>query len=144
MGYNTIPPGKLSEGKIILPMANVDFPQWLEEQLERKNWIQADLARASGITTAQIGRILNGARRAGPDACIAIADALNLPPDMVFRQAGLLPPKQEQPPEFEEINYILSNLPEEEREDILEYARLRARINERRDKYSTGPNLAET
>jgi len=66
--------------------------QWLSQQLQQRAWRAADLAHRAGITEATLSRILRGKRRAGPEVCTALADALQVPADQVFRIAGLLPP----------------------------------------------------
>jgi transcriptional regulator with XRE-family HTH domain len=66
--------------------------EWLEKEIVKRNWKPADLARAAGIPDATLSRILNETRGAGPEACTAIANALNVSPAYVFQLAGLLPP----------------------------------------------------
>jgi len=73
---------------------NTDFTEWLTNELTVKGWDQAELSRRSGITTAHISRIMTGQRHPGSDALSGIARALRLPPEDVFRRAGLLPPKR--------------------------------------------------
>jgi transcriptional regulator with XRE-family HTH domain len=65
--------------------------EFLEEELQRRSWRPADLARAAGVPDATISHILNSSRRAGPEVCNAIARALDEPPEQIFRMAGLLP-----------------------------------------------------
>lgn len=74
-------------------MEHTDFAAWLEEQINARGWKPVDLAKAAGQYPATINRILNRERNAGPDVCIAIADALHQDPVLVFRLAGLLPPE---------------------------------------------------
>ncbi len=76
-------------------MSNINFAHWLLDQINSRGWTQADLARASNLTTAGISRILAGTRGPGTEACTGIAKALNLPVSYVFQQAGLLPPEPE-------------------------------------------------
>lgn len=71
---------------------NNDFGTWLTTQLETKGLSQADLSKKSGMSPAQISRLVNGVRGVGEDSILAIANALNIPPETVFRAAGLLPP----------------------------------------------------
>jgi transcriptional regulator with XRE-family HTH domain len=71
------------------------FGLWLLEELDQRNMSQADLARACDITTAQISRIVSGERNAGTKSLTNIAQALKLPVDFVFEQAGLLPPNSD-------------------------------------------------
>ncbi|MBA3533695.1 MAG: helix-turn-helix transcriptional regulator [Ardenticatenales bacterium] len=68
----------------------MDFAEWLQGELDRRGWDQAELARRSGITTAQVSRVISGGRNAGADFCIAIANALNLSREEVFRARGWL------------------------------------------------------
>jgi len=67
------------------------LPNWIRAQLDERGWRPADLARHAGLTNATLSRILNGTRQAGPEVCTAIANALGVPPEYVFRLAGLLP-----------------------------------------------------
>jgi transcriptional regulator with XRE-family HTH domain len=65
--------------------------EYLEAELARRSWRQADLARAARVPDATIHHILNRSRRAGPEVCNALARALDEPPERIFRMAGLLP-----------------------------------------------------
>lgn len=98
---------------------------------------QSDLARATGITTAQMSRIISGERNAGKETILNIAHALKLPPETVFRAAGLLPPQSPETELISRIVHLTSELPEEDQADILEYAQMRHRIAEERGKYET-------
>jgi transcriptional regulator with XRE-family HTH domain len=84
---------------------------YLEDQLQRRTWRPADLARAAGVPDATISHILKGSRRAGPDVCNAIARALNEPPEKIFRLAGLLPSLPRSVEEEREAVRILRALP---------------------------------
>jgi len=79
----------------------LNFAAWLEHELKNRDWRPIDLARKSKQYPATINRVLNGERNAGPDTCLAIARALDIPPELIFRLAGLLPPCQD-PGENEE------------------------------------------
>ncbi len=71
------------------------FGEWLEEQLRKRSWKAADLARAARVRDSTLSRILNGTRRPSPEVCRAIAQALDVSPILVFRQAKWLPAKAE-------------------------------------------------
>jgi transcriptional regulator with XRE-family HTH domain len=68
-----------------------NFGEWLKSELEKRKISQKELADLSGITPAQISRIISGTRGAGEQALVAIARALRIPPELVFQKAGLLP-----------------------------------------------------
>lgn len=116
--------GKLLESKIYY-MENTDFVEWLQLELNKRNWRKADLAKASGLSSAQITRIMKREQGPGPEACTAIARAFKMSPERVFRLAGLLPwepEKPEDPPTFWEwvMYYVRSS--DEERDQMLEMA----------------------
>lgn len=114
--------------------AEKDFADWIESELAQREWRPADLARVAGIDSGQLSRILNRMRRAGPDTCLAIARALKVPPEKVFRQAGLLPPlpAPEDSIALQELLDIVQQLSPEEQRGVLEYALWRYRRQERR------------
>ena len=102
----------------------MDFAQWLERKLNKRGWGASDLAKASRnagykISRGQFSHIINGTRYAGPEACIAIAHALELPREEVFRARGwLLPNSQDHrlDPRAEELARKVSALPHRSRE----------------------------
>jgi transcriptional regulator with XRE-family HTH domain len=67
------------------------FNDWMIFRLKELDWSQADLARASGLTRTAISNYING-RTPDEAALRKIAKAFKLPPETVFRAAGILPP----------------------------------------------------
>ena len=105
------------------------FGEWLQKELTAQRITQADLSRLSGITTAQISRLISESRGIGVSAANAIAIALNIPPQEVFRAAGLLPPQPQEDPLVNLITYLSEQLPtDEDKQDAAEYIRLRLRL----------------
>ena len=102
---------------------NMEFTEWLNEELIKRNWSQADLARKSGLTTAGISRLVTNDRKPGPEACMSIAKAFNYHPEIVFRAAGLLPPKPEFEIDMDEWRFVLAKLSERDRAELMEIAR---------------------
>lgn len=99
------------------------FGEWLLLELEKRDWSQAELARKSGVTRQAINAFVNQ-RRMTPDndTLIGIASALNEPPETVYRAAGLLPELPSIHKARQEIlDYKLSELSEEELDQVLEY-----------------------
>ena len=109
-------------------MVNKSFAQWLENELSKRGWSAADLARKAHLTTGAISHVLNGSRSPGPDFCRAVARALHIPQYTVFYIAGLLedvPDDLSQ--EEQELVYHFQQLTPDEQEDILAFLRQRAR-----------------
>lgn len=115
----------------VTKLVSVDngFTRWLEEELNARNWRPADLARAADLPQPTVGNILNGNREIGAKVAVAVAQALDIPADLVFRKAGLLPdaPGPERDPSFQEIIEIMRNMTEDERREIVAYALFRYR-----------------
>lgn len=100
----------------------VGFSEWLQDELERQGLTQADLVRSSGLSTAQISRILNMRSEPSKDALISIAYGLHLPPEIVFRAAGLLPDLPSPRDAAEEIlGYKLQELSDRQIDELLKY-----------------------
>ncbi len=104
----------------------MDFFQWLQEELNKRNWSQSDLVKHSEtvgypISQAQLSRIITGIRQAGPEACIAIAHALGVSRQEVFRARGwLFQESTEVDPRAERLARQVSALPPPGRELILD------------------------
>jgi transcriptional regulator with XRE-family HTH domain len=108
-----------------------NFADWLEEEIQKRGWQPSDMAREANTYPATITRILNRMRNPGPDICLAIAKALDMPPEEVFRKAGLLPDLPYGPLEqmtLQELHDLMRNLTPRDRRDVLEYARMRYRL----------------
>ena len=101
------------------------FSDWLREEIYKRNLNNAELARLSGVTTAQISRIVAGTRGAGPDVCIAIAKGLELSREEVFRARGWLLAQPEDPygpeidPRAQQLAKKVSQMPLQTREVTL-------------------------
>jgi transcriptional regulator with XRE-family HTH domain len=70
-----------------------NFKNWLEKELEGRNWSYRELERRAGknASNSLISLVLAGERAITWDFCMAIAGPLGYSPEEVFRIAGLLP-----------------------------------------------------
>lgn len=89
-----------------------EFGIWLTIQLEKRHMNQSDLARASNMKTVQVSRIINGKYGASQETLTAFANALRLPPNLLFEKAGFLPPKPEPSPIKRKLARLAENLPD--------------------------------
>jgi transcriptional regulator with XRE-family HTH domain len=71
------------------------FPDWLQSELDKRQWSQADLAYSAGISRAVVNKLLNRRTYPQPDTLQAIARAFKIPVETVYRAAGLLPQESE-------------------------------------------------
>lgn len=101
----------------------LDFAEWLEEEITKRAWRPADLARASGLYQSTVWKVLNRERLAGPEVCQALARALKLPAEVVYRKAGLLPelPAPVQDEQLTTLYDYYKRLSHKAREDAVEY-----------------------
>ena len=103
------------------------FAHWLEEELRRRDWTRADLARRAGLSRAAISDVLNLKYSPGPEFCRAVARALGYPQEAVFRRAGLLtdPPPSDDDPNIKLAVHLLRSLPPQARREILTFIRFK-------------------
>jgi transcriptional regulator with XRE-family HTH domain len=104
------------------------FAQWIVDEINDRGWTRADLARFAKVSPTAISDVINGRRSAGSDLCSALAEAFNYPPDYVFRKAGLLPElEEEELPGLDELTNYYRIASDEERREIVEFARFKTR-----------------
>lgn len=103
-----------------------EFTDWLQAELDRRSWDAAKLARLSGITAAQLSKILLGLQKPGIKTCTLIAKAFDIPDVVVLRKANILPsdPKSRVDELDIKILFILKDMPRELKEEVLAYIRM--------------------
>lgn len=106
-------------------MGQEDFALWLKGELEAQGWKQADLARATGLHSGTIANVLNGQRKPGVDFVLAVARALRVSPEDLYRRAGLLPPQPDRyrTPTEKDLLDILKRLPLDKQKEVINFAR---------------------
>jgi transcriptional regulator with XRE-family HTH domain len=95
------------------------FGLWLLSELETRRWSMRELARQTGVSESTISRIISGKRNPSTRLSRRIAEALHLPPETIFREAGLLPESNEEAPGVREALYLFQELPEDEQRRVL-------------------------
>ena len=86
------------------------FSEWLQEEIDRRSWSQADCARAANLNRAVINKLLNGKSQPQPPTLAAIARAFKLPVEIAYRAAGLLPPSSDHDDSTQELMYIFKSI----------------------------------
>jgi transcriptional regulator with XRE-family HTH domain len=64
----------------------------INTELDRRGWTLSELARRAGLSRSTFHATLTGKNAVTFEFCAAVAEAINVPPEQVFRLAGLLPP----------------------------------------------------
>ena len=124
-------------------MTIINFAEWLDKELAENDLSQADLAKLSKVDPSIISRAIKMERLPSPENLNSIARALRKPPELVFREAGLLPPSNINN-QCEELNYLFAQLPERDQAEILEIIRIKLDrhellITELKKKYNPWP-----
>ncbi len=99
------------------------FADWLQAELDRRDWSQSDLANKAGINRQVINSyLLHKRKKPDEEILSAIAHALNLPPEEVFRKAGILDDPHTPRSAFEEIiHYRISQLTDKQLDEVMEF-----------------------
>ena len=105
------------------------FIAWLDQELDERKLNDNQLARRAGISHSVLSRARMGLLpRWG--ACEALAEALDLPAETVFRKAGLLSPQMDDEVSLDEWRYVLRRLSERDRYELLRIARLKLELQD--------------
>ncbi len=67
------------------------FGPWLGRQLKRREWNQADLARAMNTSSGVVSNWIRGGRVPSPESCDRLADVFGADVDLVLTLAGHRP-----------------------------------------------------
>lgn len=104
-------------------MDSSDFPDWLLLRMQERGITQSELARRAGVSRQTISDYINR-KRPYPDEriLIKISDGLNIPPEEVFRAAGLLPQLPDIDMARKEImEYKFSELTPDQQDDVIQF-----------------------
>jgi transcriptional regulator with XRE-family HTH domain len=88
-------------------MNTAEFGRWLQRQLDRREWKQADFARRVSLSTGTVSHWITGKRIPDPPSCDLIADALGIDVTDVLRRAGHLPVVSDDPEHVRELTALL-------------------------------------
>ena len=103
---------------------DVLFSEWLNEQMIRKQWTQANLARISGLAPSTIYKLQNSkTKRPSVGSCEAIAKAFGISNKTVLRAAKILMTEPEFP-EQDDLNMVVAQLLEQDRLVIITMAKV--------------------
>lgn len=120
------------------------FQDWLAEELEKRGWTMAELARHAGVHQSAIGQVVRKSKALGIKLAQDIAKALDIPEDIVLVMGGLKSDTGDQPTIAEnELLYIFRKFDEDERGLLISQARAILR-HRRRNDASSRTNVSKT
>jgi len=91
-------------------MKAVTFAEWLRQELKRRGWNQAELARRLGKNSGTISLWARGVSVPTPESCEQIADVLLVHPDVVLELAGHRLGELRGSEEVENLVYLLRKI----------------------------------
>ena len=71
-----------------------DFKDWIQDEMRKRNWSQAELARRADVARSGINMLITQERQPGLELCLAIAEAFDIHPIYVLQKAGIIPEDQ--------------------------------------------------
>jgi len=110
------------------------FVEWIDEQEELKGWTDYRLAKEAGISTSILSRARNDGVVPKWEVCVAIAEALNVPPVLAFRKAGLLPADPNIDDTIEQILHETKDLNDQDQNEVLAFIRMKNNLRQQRKK----------
>lgn len=109
---------------------DVDLVSFLMAEMKRKNVMPADITKRTGLSASQVPKILNRESPAGKKALKCFAQALNLPIDLLYRKAKILPDMNKEDETVSELKHIYFTLNHDGQENLIEYARWQLQLQE--------------
>lgn len=116
-----------------MEMAPVEFTDWFSDLLQSNKLGIREAARKIGVSHPTVSDIQKGVIPS-EGHCVKIAIAFDLPVEMVLSKAGYLDTVSQDDEETEQLVHLVSQMPKEEQEEVLAYAKLRANLREQRSK----------
>ena len=116
---------------------------WLELEMRNKGWGVREVARRAGLSHPIISDALNGGN-VSFETCKALASLFHIPPEEVFRKAGLLPPRPAADELTERAEHLYGLLTRENQRKALEYLEFLKSLEEKGEHYVTKTETAET
>jgi len=105
------------------------FVDWLRQWLVDQDWSQNRLAEASGLSSSQMSRIINGGR-VSPEVAAKLAPVLHLPEQTILEMAGRVRARPPANARIDQLVALFLQMDEEAQED--ELATLRLRVERRK------------
>src|SRR5690349_25032372 len=105
------------------------FAIYANNEMQKRNWNQAELVRRSGLTRQTVSRFFSEkSKEPDRETLEGVAKGLGIPLDMFYRESGVLPPEEGYEPVVEETAHIMKNLPKEEQVIIRDFAKHREQV----------------
>ncbi len=103
------------------------FINWLTTELDKRGWSHRELARRVGLSQPLVSKTIAGEQNVSANLCIAVAIALDTPPENLLRLAGILPPghpvSPTDTPTLQQLVELARTLPPDKQQQVLEYVR---------------------
>lgn len=115
-----------------------NFGSWLLNLLQEKNISQSELARRAHISKGTVSNLINGTSGIGEDSLISIAEALNLPPELLFEKAGKFRTKSELSSIKRKLLHVAQDMPDSDVEIAITL------LEQRQEYYKKHPSAKPT
>jgi transcriptional regulator with XRE-family HTH domain len=120
-----------------------NLSDWLVSEMESRGLTAAKLSIKMGKNPGVISRILNGSRTPSNDTIESLAKALDIPASIVYQKAGLSLTDGNVSSRAMEVDHLLNQIPESERDGIIDLIRLQIKLFKKKGKNEVQKRPAE-
>ncbi len=114
---------------------NIDFPKWLQEQLDIREWRPTDLARKANLSDAAVSRVLKSERKADIDTLMSFAVAFKISPMAILRKAFDFPEgENEDEVKWEDWKHLINQMTPQEEQNIKRMTEVTIESRQKSDK----------
>jgi transcriptional regulator with XRE-family HTH domain len=116
------------------------FSEWLINELQKRSWTQRDLAKQSGLHPSTINYIITNHRGLGLKSIHKLAQALGVPEELIIDKYENHRPSRESSDIISKACYVLRELPQRDKEEILAFIYLKRQLAEENGEYNPPEN----
>jgi transcriptional regulator with XRE-family HTH domain len=95
-----------------------ELANWLNEKVKEVGSAR-ELARRAGVSHTTVSEVMSGVRKPTFEFCDAVARALHVSPERIFRLAGLLPKRPERNEMIDDILWHFDRMSPEQQRSFL-------------------------
>lgn len=107
-----------------LMVNKVDFQNWLQTAMDNMGWGQTDLATRAGVDRQMVYGWLKQGKKPNEDSLQRIAKAFDVPPEVVYRAAGMKLSPTSIPTDIQQAVHEMEDLNNQDREEVVAYIRM--------------------
>jgi transcriptional regulator with XRE-family HTH domain len=112
----------------------VDFQDWLQTLLDEMGWGQSELASKAGVDRQIVHGWLKLGKKPSEENLQRIAKAFDVPPETVYRAAGMKLSPATLPPDIQQAAHEMEDLAGQDRAEVIAYIKMLKNLRKKNER----------